>query len=351
MTTNEPLIISAGTDNETGIPTLTVLTNIIQSYIVPVVASIGILSNLMSIVIFSRCKKRDISGMVQYLTLLAVSDLFNSIFSIVNWLQSGLISYGVTFRLITHSIIPCKILRFSEQVCLMMSGWILVLFSGERCIAVCMPLKLAQIVTDRRRRVALSATLAFVCVYHMKTLIFYEVYVDGVFLQCFWFPEIDADVRLVLSIANQVFSTLFPCCAVVILNSAIGGALYWRTKNKTIFVTASLSAAEKRCIVNLLGICLLYVVATVPSFTAWVHYNAMKLMGTANVDFSNLFRVAKFCQSLMVLNFAFNFLIYNASLDFYRNAMLSWFCHWRKTEPGNVNSGQTIPSSVGSGQN
>ena len=348
MTTTEPLIISEGAADETGFSMVTALISIIHSYINPIAAMIGIFSNLMSVIIFSRCKKREMSGMIQYLTLLSVFDLYSCLhFGIVNWLESGLVQYGISIKLITQSVVSCRVMQFCAQVCLMMSGWILVLFASERCIAVWLPLKLAQIVTDRRRKIALSATFAIVCLWQMKSLIFYEVYPDGEFLECFWFPEIDPNALVLLSIANKLSNVGIPCCLVTILNTAICVAVYLRTKNKTISAKGSMSAAEKRCIVNLIAICILYVVATFPTCIIWIYYNTMKMLGSANIDFTAMFRVAKFFEGVMVLNFSFNFLIYNASLEFYRNAMKRWFCFWRKIETEDVTSGQTMTSSVG----
>ena len=79
--------------------------------------------------------------------------------------------------------------------------------------------------------------------------------------------------------------------------------------------------------VTLISISALFLIAVTPSIVCWTVFDAMQLISyystPLNVDWDFYFRLAKLCDSLLVVNFAGNFLVYSASIDWYRGAVKS----------------------------
>ena len=331
-----------------------------EAYVNPVFCVIGMISNLISMAVFYKCKAKESSGSVQYLSVMAVCDFWNSFrYGFDGWLEFGLeyITNGhVVINLQTSSTVVCKILRFTYDAVTMMSSWTLVFFSAERCLAVCWPLKIAGLVTNKGRKISLVILCVIVITLQSKTIIFYDAFTIRGNGHCYWSPSLGKIIKLSLSIFEKVLLWLLPCFLITVFNAAIIITILRRRKmlgKMTNKMDAQvMSVAELRCIMNLVGISIVFVVSSLPPTILWTYYNYVDLHNSLSaqqivLDWKKIFRWANFGDSCMIINYAFNFVIYNISLDFYRQTVLGWItCRPRDEKRSSSLDSKTATSNL-----
>jgi hypothetical protein len=177
----------------------------------------------------------------------------------------------------------------------------------------------------RRRRIALGIVVSLILLWQSKILFFYEIVQAYGDEECYWRLDVPFTTRMYMSVIDLSLNLALPCLGILILNTLISIAVFMRTRKKMI-ENYKISRVEMKCIMSLMGVCVLYISATSPSVILWSYYNYETMMHYDDTDYDMLFRIAKFCDALMVFNFSFNFIIYNASMKFYRQTLISWFC-------------------------
>lgn len=301
---------------------------LIQAFVIPGIAVIGIIMNIVSIVIFSRCKRTDISSTVQYLYVLAIFDLYNCLYYLVRMFPD----YGV--RVLTSNRFyinlqlfnntSCKFMKFTSLVSFTMSSWILVLFSGERCMAVCTPLKIASFL-DRKKRIV-GALICFIISVGTRAVILTSYNVRDTPRSCYLNYSYSKLDKLIFFCVTDGIGRVLPAILISLFNTSICLTLHKRGKKVSQLTSHKMNKIEKSCIKNLIGISVVYVVAITPNVVIWAVYNIIAYHNSIsddiyNMDWDMLFRVAKVGECFVVINFAFNFIIYSASLDFYRREL------------------------------
>lgn len=334
---------------------------LIQAFAIPGIAVIGAVMNIVSIVIFSRCKRTDVSSTVQYLCVLAVFDLYNCLYYAVlmfpDYGMRVLTSnrFYINFQVFNDA--SCKFLRFTSLVSITMSSWILVLFSGERCMAVCTPLSIATFVTRKKRIVgALICLIISIGTWAITLTSFIVNYnSDNEPIGCFLDLSFNTVDRLIYFGITDGIGRVIPAFLITVFNTAICLTLLKRGKQvKKITADKNFNKTEKSCIKNLVGISVLYVVAIMPNEVIWSVFMAIDYHNSVsnniyNLDWDMLFRVAKVGECFVVINFAFNFIIYSASLDFYQRELRKIIpCLKSITDTDNTTGGTLTSTSVAS---
>jgi hypothetical protein len=141
---------------------LKILTKYFGGYVVIIAAIFGLFGNVVSLAIFVRQRHRE-SASAMFLGALAVAD-FGSICAGINyWFYSNL--YLLTDRKVNIPVATTKELCIAFKYfwlnCNFLSGWIIIAFSVERTIAVWFPLKVATLLTNKRRRNGLLGLFGF----------------------------------------------------------------------------------------------------------------------------------------------------------------------------------------------
>lgn len=131
---------------------------LMRNICVPVIASVGIIGNILSFIVFSSKGMKKSSCSV-FLASLAFVDVLFLLSLTINWLD------GETEGIITTDI-ACQFLIFITYVTGFLSVWFIVGFTLERFIAICLPLKGAVICTVFREKVivlmmSLSASVLY----------------------------------------------------------------------------------------------------------------------------------------------------------------------------------------------
>ena len=133
-------------------------------FVAPFIFFVGVTGNVLVIAIMGRKRMRGTTTSV-YLRLMAMADIGAIISGIIpEWLEASDI---VIFKGIHPA--TCKIEKFTYYTCADTSIWILVIFTVDRFIAVCYPLKTKNIcVASRAPYFAFSAfTLAVIKNFHV----------------------------------------------------------------------------------------------------------------------------------------------------------------------------------------
>ena len=197
-----------------------------------------------------------------------------------------------------------------------MSSWIIVFYSLERCLAVWRPLRLAACDSSRKRAIGGLFVVAFM--FEVKTLVLYESFehYNGA-RSCFYSPRLLTKTgKLSLAVTDMTLNSTIPCILVIALNVVTFFGIR-RQREDTVLPGVSRglrSRAGGRCARNSMLISILFVVACAPSIAMWTYYNYQDIRGRSTMA---LYRWAAFTESLMILNYAFNFVIYIASFHFY----------------------------------
>ena len=331
--------------------TLTTALNIFQAYVVLPVVILGIFGNTMSIAIFSRSFKRD-SATSQYCVALAVSDCSMVILvGLKNWLSEGLahISSGqLYFNPLVASNTVCKILRYLEQTCMFLSSWFIVCFSAERCFAVWNPFKRLSFLTSRRRITAILTLIGTACVFKTYVAVFFTVFDQAGQPSCWYPPHMSPSDKMLLLMID-IFSNIgIPCILIFAFNIAIS---YRIVRSTSVMSQTSDSndlrnrqRREIKTVVNLLCISTFFFVCTMPTVVMWSYVDYVFYVKQESTP---LFTAALFTDSLTILNYSLNFIIYGVSLDFYRRELFHMlFCKICKETPKISNSPNNSSSAL-----
>jgi hypothetical protein len=126
----------------------------------PVVITIGLIGNLLSIGVFLSTSLRRIPSS-HYLTALAIADLGMLVVQLVTMLLPGSIGRPVW----------CPLVLYVNYVLSFVSVWYVVCFTIERYIAVCHPLKRLTWCTVRRARKIICAATVFPCAFNLHFMV------------------------------------------------------------------------------------------------------------------------------------------------------------------------------------
>lgn len=124
-----------------------------QRYSIPVIASVGVVVNCLSMVVLTRKRMRSSTNC--YLTALA---FFDALYLVFNFSMSLIHHEGFIDSKSYNDYIPWGFPL--TDLCSNTSVWLIVSFTVERCIAVCYPLRGSQMCTIKRAKIVISSVFA-----------------------------------------------------------------------------------------------------------------------------------------------------------------------------------------------
>jgi hypothetical protein len=333
-TVHEPL----GPEEEPDKPTslffiMNTVTRYLHGYVIIIVILGGIVGNILSIIIFSRCKTKDVMT-VTYFMPLAFADTVGLLYGGIDWLSRGLDEvshHQYSYRPLHSSEAACKIVRYMYRVATCMSSYIVVLFSIERFFGVWFPLKILSWMSQPKRRNILIGAFLAIALLNIPILYFYRLYYWQSFSACFFHEPAynELQMYLLIELMDDVLPHTLPC--VLILMLSVGIILgVWRARRDAIAVTGK-SRIEMKSLVSLLLVALMYLVTTLPYVTVWGYSNYYSTIGKGTFpgmnkqDIAALMQVGFFCTSVSMMNYSFNFLIYAGSLKIYQDELKKMF--------------------------
>jgi hypothetical protein len=280
--------------------------------------SFGAFGNALSVVVFYRAKHRN-DATVHYLGALAVSDTCCIIFvGLVLWMSTGLetVTDGrVNLNLFLTSTLSCKMSNYAFVTFQSTSAWIIAIFSLERSVVVWFPLKRRSITSTKRKVfiVLVCLTLCIICMYTalLSQLIEYQ----GI-SHCFYDSGLSILGFVILQ--NSLFyfvpgSIIFTANLLIVI-----GIVVSRRSRATKLGTTEKDSQDRKSLINLLIVSVMYLVFMTPSTVTWTYYATMVNQiidpGHAQV----LDQLGHLCNQWTILNYCFNFIVYSISLPFYK---------------------------------
>jgi hypothetical protein len=308
---------------------ITILTTFTNKYIMGFVIILGILS----IVVFGRCKRRDLVT-VTYLTPLAYADLITLLYGAFSWIATGVYEQPVAYFYIEarFSFMPlflCKFLRYLYRTSSSISSYILVLFSCERCVGILLPLKVRSLVSTKRRMTAIALTCLLLIILNCPVLIFNSLfYVGGTSnVICYFFLPNLSNVELFFFVQtmDSFLPHALPCCLILIFSIIIILG-FRRAERETAALTGRRTKGDRANLISLLLVCLLYIVSTFPYVAAWGYFDYFDyylgdFIGHTQQEVTAVYKLGMFSTSISMMNYSFNFLIYSFTLKIYKDEL------------------------------
>jgi Flp pilus assembly protein protease CpaA len=124
---------------------------------------------------------------------------------------------------------------------------------------------------------------------------------------------------------DKVLPHALPCLLILTLSIVIMVGLR-RAKMETAAITGEVR--DRRSLVSLLLISLLYIVSTVPYVSVWGFFNHVIYRDVTSYTPQRIeivFTAGMFTTSISMMNYSFNFLIYSFTLKIYKEELKSIF--------------------------
>lgn len=153
----------------------------LHNYYTPLVAVIGSIGNVLSIVVFFHTKLRKLSSSY-YLAALGVSDTIFLLINFLSWLP-----YGGELQ---ANDFACKLTTFLGGASSVLSAWMVVAFTIERFIAVLYPLRRQTMCTVRRAKFIILG-LFIAGLIDSSPLLYFFADSSGM---CYFTPEVEVSL-------------------------------------------------------------------------------------------------------------------------------------------------------------
>jgi hypothetical protein len=301
-------------------------------YFTIIVILSGIFGNLLSLAVFWRLRRQN-NVTVFYLFPIAFYDLailcnaFNGKLDELSWA----ISNGAFFIPESLSDGHCKFWAFVHFGCGMMSGWTLIVFCVERCIAIRAPLKVSTIFTPLRRGVLLVIVVLFSTMGGILPIPCYFLVPSESFNggdACMPVPSTNWQFSLMLT-ASTLYSIL-PVFVLMILNALLLQGLF---KSRESIANEKQGNKEtktgKKILLNVFLVSLVYIISMFPVSTVAVISFTGDAAGwprTSKTTIQFIRELFSFTSAFHYTNYSTNYIVYVLSLDFYRLECKKIFC-------------------------
>ena len=293
------------------------------AYFTPVILIVGLLGNGLSVAVFTSKAMRKLSAST-YLAALSTSDICTLIFYVfIEWLRRGLIHISPETKptfLDMNGI--CQCLLFLSYVSRMMSSWLIVIFTVERFIAVCYPLKTFK----RGARRLILALLIVSCVLVIYKPILSESRTIRGRTACASRPDL-TNVSFVLDSIFAVLITFVPFLIISILNLLIVRTLFIRNYRHRV-LSSKESPIRLEFTLILLAISFFFVAFNLPYFSVWFRnfLNHPLVNGEyMSTDMEYWNGVLTITRTIFFMNYCVNFFLYNITGAYFRRTLRSVF--------------------------
>ena len=291
------------------------------AYFTPIIFIVGLCGNGVSLAVFTSKAMRKLSAST-YLAALSTSDICTLIFYVfIEWLRRGLVHIAPGSRVSfidTNGL--CQCLLYLAYVSRMMSSWLIVIFTVERYIAVCHPLRSFK---RGAKRFILSLLLTSCVLVSYKPLLSEPRTIRGR-TACASALE-HKYLSFVLDSIFAVLITFIPFLVITFLNLLIVRTLFLRNyRHKDLNNRESPIRLEFTLI--LLAISFFFVAFNLPYFSIWcrnfLHHQFLNTHTlSADIDYWN--GVLTITRTIFFMNYCVNFFLYSITGAYFRRTLKS----------------------------
>ena len=303
------------------------------AYFTPVIFVIGLFGNFVSLGVFLSKNLRNMSAS-RYLTALSISDISTLIFYVFSeWLKRGLtyISPGTNVSFFDIEGV-CQIWLYLNYFSRFMSSWLIVCFTCERFIGVCLPLR-------RRHLGTLNGTTKIISVltFVSAILVSYkpflsEVQTVGSKLTCSS-KENFIYVSFILDSIYGLLITFIPVIVITILNLLIVRQLIIRNRRYAHNCKTGDRHIRLEFTFILLAISFFFISVNVPFFVFWfrnfIHshfiYDDKDYLNSEQMSADYWIAVLSITRTIFYMNYCINFFLYSITGAYFRKQLRSLF--------------------------
>jgi len=297
-------------------------------YVTPVILVAGLVGNGLSLAVFLQRPLNRMSAST-YLATLSMADTFTLIFYVLlEWLKHGLAKQYLHTEIGILNVLNkdgvCQILLYFNYISRIMSSWTIVVFTVERFIAVCYPLKRFE--NHAKRNVAVMLILAALLVLYKPVLTRENVYHDN-YTMCTSMPAYEK-ISYVLDISYSICITLIPFTIITTLNILLVRKLILRNKmHRTMFADDSSTKIKLEFTVILVAISFCFVLFNVPYTAAWIQWafsdkeNGGCLTKGVHVDVQKAWLTL--ARTFFYMNYCVNFVLYSVTGKCFRTTLVA----------------------------
>lgn len=298
----------------------------VQRVLVPIVVTVGVIGNLVTVVVLTRRRMRSSTNM--YLTALAVSDLLYLIFMFSLSLEHYPGFSGPDFRTYWEYN-PFG--RWFADATSSSSVWLTVSFTVERYIAVCHPLRGKVLCTERRARAVIGCVFA-ACVLATATTPFEWQVTQKENGWGITYSKLgnDETYQTVFYWFTSIMFIFLPLVLLGFFNSFLVRAVHQSQKQRFRMTqvdqhesSSSAQTQENRITIVLISVVVLFMVCQLP--TAFILlYSAVRTQRGPRED-GILRGLGNIFNFLVAIHSSCNFLLYCALSDKYRRTFMVTF--------------------------
>lgn len=318
------------------------------AYLTPVILIVGIIGNSLSLAVFTTKHMRKMSAST-YLAALSIADICTLVFYVfVEWLRRGLVYLLPEAKLkFLDSNGFCQVLLYLSYVSRTMSTWIIVLFTIERFMGICFPLKTFK----RKSKKVILGMLLLSCLSVLYKPILSGQYTLRGITACasnpkYMFESFVMDAIFAFSI------TLIPFLIITVLNALIVRALCLRNFRKNELFAAETKIRLEFTLI-LLAISCFFITFNLPYSTIWIrNFISSKMLqeGSTKFDPGNIEYwngVLNITRTIFYLNYCANFFLYSITGAYFRKELAKMFhCFKRSRRTGATHIRFSVMGSI-----
>ena len=333
-----------GLSSETAPTLFRMVITYMDIYVVPMVALVGVLGNMLSFTVFLCTFMRRLSSSI-YLAALALADLGFLVCVLVSWtVNVGLDIYAQNGW--------CQTFIYLTYVSSFLSVWYVVSFTTERYIVVHFPLRRQDLCTTRRAKYVVSALAVFsLCLYTFGT---WTTGVNTMYIMpvCGPLPRFHTFISIVHNL-DTVITLILPFLAILIMNVRIAykvaqfyqerrhlqlhaisytrGTMSFRRGHIQVYhkTNSMYTRTQVRVTKMLLTVSTIFLVLNLPRHTVRT-YSFIRTLTDKDYNPTETYILwQKFFQFLYYLQFSVNLFLYSAFGRNFRKALLLL---WRKVK-------------------
>ena len=333
--------LSATANNRTEVavavmPSDMLLTLMIYFWFVILIIPIGIVCNILAIVVCLGSKQIRRTTTGHYMTALAIADLIylgGEVIRMLN-MQAGTV-YVTGLKFMDENNEVCRLTYVARYYGQFTCAWLTVAITGERCLTIALPLKVASLSTTTSTKAVIGGvfTVGF-------ALTLFPIWTVGLLYDedfksnfCSYFDK-GIGYDMWLTVVVRMGSVIVPCCLVFVLTGIILYFLY-RAKARRRHhmegqnvLASSTHSMERQLTASLLAVAMAFLVLRLPYIvTYYLKEYQMVNMRRNNELSKTLYIVNKVADVLSIVNYDVNFFLYClCGSVFRRQLVLCWRC-------------------------
>ncbi|XP_052791872.1 neuropeptides capa receptor-like [Mya arenaria] len=296
------------------------------AYVTPFIILVGVVGNSLSLVVFLSKNLRSMSAS-RYLAALSTADLCTLVFYVFcEWLRRGVSVIFPKFEISFFEIRGvCQTWNYIHYTFRLISSWLIVAFTCERFIGVCMPMRrrnLGSLKDTSRIIFGVCFVSALVALYKP---IMSEVQILSGKPICARNPEF-AFESFVLDIVYAILIAIVPFLIISTLNIVIIKTLIKRQRNSRYNCITAECHIRLEFTLILLAISFFFLAFALPYFVIWIKQYLETHMNLDDIQSFQYWRgLLQITRTIFYMNYCINFFLYSVTGACFRRELKMLF--------------------------